>query len=74
VTMRMIERLDPPLHIDEVRKGLPDSGWTIVREDEDYYVGDDRPGVESGSYRTLVAEAQGKVAFTDSLTKTGSCR
>jgi hypothetical protein len=64
VTIRMIERLDRPLHIDEVREGLPTIGWTLVREHEDYFIESNRlPGVQSGIYHVLVAEAQNRVAF-----------
>jgi hypothetical protein len=64
VTIRMIERLERPLLIDEVREGLPTIGWTLVREDEDYFIESSRlPGVQPGTYHVLVAEAEGRVAF-----------
>ena len=54
--MRMIECLEHPLHIDEVREGLPEIGWTVFSESVDY-AGGAVPGAQPGYYRVLVADS-----------------
>jgi len=52
----MIECLKHPLHIDEVREGLSEIGWTVFSESVDY-AGGAVPGAQPGFYCVLVANS-----------------